>query len=254
MFRRGTTTKWVTLSATWLMSLSTLSAGMTARADEVLDDLTGRIEYAFYAGDSRILLQSWQQLDALQVAAVDAAVRDNYLNYGRWKAAQLLAASDPEQAERYALACVDFKPTLKTGALLATQHALVAACYGMLETLRPVRRVLYRGDREAALQRALQTHAATPQVLFIAAWLSSRLETADKAYPLLTKASNSFGAADNAGRGNAGWGYAETCYLLGKLELARGNVLAARNSLEQALVQAPDYRDAQQLLQSLRVN
>jgi Tfp pilus assembly protein PilF len=52
---------------------------------------------------------------------------------------------------------------------------------------------------------------------------------------------------------NLNWGYAETCYLLGKVELERGNVLAARNALEQALLQAPDYRDAQQLLQSLNL-
>lgn len=246
MFGGRITTPLATPWATWLvMCLGVLSAGIV-HADEALDDLAGRIEYAFYAGDSRSLLHSWQQLEKLQVAEADTAARDSYLNYGRWKAAQLLATSNPEQAQQYAQACADFKPRVKAAAMLATQHALVAACYGMLQTLRPVRRVLYRSDREAALQRALQTNANAPQVLFIAAWLSTHLDTAEKALPLLTRASNSFGAANHPG-----WGFAETCYLLGKLEQTRGNALAARNALEQALLQAPDYRDAQQLLQSL---
>ncbi len=224
-------------------------AGMTsARADEMLDDLAGRIEYAFYAADSRGLQQGWQQLDKLQVEPADRALRDSYLNYGRWKAAQLLAKDDPAQAQQYAEACTEAKAMSKEGAMLATHHALLAACYGMLETLRPVRRVLYRGDREAELNRALQAGATLPQVQLIAAWLGLQQEAADKALVLLTQALNGVGSV---GSSSIGWGYAETCYLLGKLELQRGNALAARNALEQALVHAPDYRDARQLLQSL---
>jgi hypothetical protein len=237
--------------------LGTWGTGIsTARADEVLDDLVGRIEYAFYAADSRSLQQSWQQLDKLQVEPAERALRDSYLNYGRWKSAQLLAADSPGQAQQYAQACAESRTAAKDAPMRATHQALVAACYGMLETLRPLRRMLYRHDREAALDRALQAAGDNPQVLYIAAWLDLQQESADKAYALLTRAVSGFGALETpapmtARTTTADWGYAETCYLLGKLEMVRGNALAARNALEQALVQAPDYRDARQLLQSL---
>lgn len=227
-------------------------AGMTSvRANEVLDDLAGRIEYAFYAADSRSLQQSWQQLDKLQVEPANNARRDSYLNYGRWKVAQLLAADNPAQAQQFAQDCAESRTTAKDAATLANHQALVAACYGMLEALRPMRRVLYRGDRDAALNQALQAAGKSPQVLLVAAWLGLQQESTDKAYSVLTQAMREFGATQPGRSANSNWGYTETCYLLGKIELARGNALAARNALEQALLQAPDYRDAQQLLQSL---
>ncbi len=226
----------------------------TARADEALDDLAGRIEYAFYAADSRSLQQSGQVLEKLQVDPMDSALRDSYLNYGRWKAAQLLATDNPEQARQFAQSCAESRSTARDAPTLALQHALVAACYGMLEFLRPMRRVLYRGNRESALKQALQEGGSAPQVMFIAAWLGLQQDSAENSYSLLTQAMNGFGAVQTSGRATtADWGYAETCYLLGKLEMARGDALGARNALEQALVLAPDYRDARQLLQSLTV-
>jgi tetratricopeptide (TPR) repeat protein len=237
----------------------TLCTGVSsARADEALDDLIGRIEYAFYSADSRSLQQSWQELNNLQVEPADNALRDSYLDYGRWKMAQLLATDNPAQAQQFALACAESRTTAKDASTLATHHALAAACYGMLEMLRPLRRLLYRGDREAALGQALQERGNAPQILFVAAWLGLQQESVDQAYSLLTRALDGFSAIQTTGQtvshsANPDWGYAETCYLLGKLELVRGNTLAARNALEQALVQAPDYRDARLLLQSLNL-
>jgi tetratricopeptide (TPR) repeat protein len=223
-----------------------------AQADEDLSDLAGRIEYAYYAADGRSLQQS---LDALEHLTDDDTHRDlvnSYLNYGRWKLSQLVAKSDPDRAQQAADACADSKATTKQVTSQATHHALVAACLEMLGELRPLRKVLYRSRRDAELTEARQIGAVIAQVQFISAWITSRKNDTAEADAALKQALTQFDQAETAaGSSDAGWGHAEAAYLLGKSENARGNVLAARNALEQALVLAPDYREAQQLLRSL---
>ena len=233
------------------LAVSGMSIGV-ADADEHLRDLAGRIEYSYYAADARGLQQS---LDALAKLSGDATHPDlgaSYLNYGRWKLAQLLAKDDASRAAELAEACADTKPASKNSASLATQHALVAACLEMLGELRPLRRILYRSHRDTELAAAQQTGSKIAQVQFIAAWIASRLNASASPGDALKQALVQFDVAETAaGSSDAGWGHAEACYLQGKAESAHGNLLAARNALEQALVLAPDYRDAQQLLRSL---
>jgi tetratricopeptide (TPR) repeat protein len=221
-------------------------------AEEDLRDLAGRIEYSYYAADGRGLQQS---LDALAQLADDTSERDllnSYLNYGRWKLSQLLAKSDPDRAQDAAEACADSKTNSKQAAARATSHALVAACLDMLGELRPLRKVLYRGRRDDALTEARQSGATIAQVQFIAAWISGRKNETLQADAELKRALTQYDQAETAaGSSDAGWGHAEAAYLLGKSHAARGDTLAARNALEQALILAPDYREAQLLLRSL---
>ncbi|MGC3980841.1 MAG: hypothetical protein QM808_06265 [Steroidobacteraceae bacterium] len=225
-------------------SLAALGFAMSVHANEMLDDLTGRIEYAFYAGDARTLQQSVQALEKLQVDASERDLYGSYLNYGRWKLAQLLATTDPNQAQQSAQLCADGYSSVSSA---ATQQALAAACLNVLETLRPLRGVLYRRERDAAITHAVQTGSKTLEVQFVAAWLATKnaRQDASAGYTAIKQVVAQYSAA------SASWGHAEACYLLGQAELVRGDKLAARNALEQALVLAPDYRDARQLLQSL---
>lgn len=223
-----------------------------AHADEDLRDLAGRVEYSYYAADVRGLQQSLDALAKLSGDVPTADLAESYLNYGRWKLSQLLAKNDSGRAAELAETCADTKPASKNAANLATQHALVAACLEMLGELRPLRRILYRNHRDAELAAAQQTGSAVAQVQFIAAWIASRLNEPTSPNAALKQALAQFDVAETAaGSSNSGWGHAEACYLQGKAESARGDLLAARNALEQALVLAPDYRDAQQLLRSL---
>lgn len=225
---------------------------VAAHADEDLNDLAGRIEYAYYAADGRSLQQSLDALAHLSEEATNRDLANSYLNYGRWKLAQLLAGADSERAQQAAEDCADSKTKTKQPAALAVHHALVAACLEMLGELRPLRRVLYRSHRDAELTEAKQTRFVIAQVQFIAAWIAIRKNDTANADAALKQALTQFDQAETAaGSSESGWGHAEACYLLGKSESARGNLLAARNALEQALVLAPDYRDAQQLLRSL---
>ncbi len=230
-----------------------------AQADEVLTDLAGRVEYSFYAGDIRSLQQSVELLEKLDGVGAELDQRDSYLNYGRWKLAQLQAVSNPAQAQQRAQQCAEFKPNPRS-VLLATQHAITAACYGMLEKLRPLRRVLYHGERAAALEQAQQLGAQQAQVQFVVASLALAQDDIAQAQSALKQAlqlynqnaSSPAGASSPSGASTSAlWGQAEVLFLSGKLALAQGNALAARDVLEQALVLAPDYQDAARLLRTL---
>ncbi len=59
-----------------------------------------------------------------------------------------------------------------------------------------------------------------------------------------------FEAAPPSQPGKPDWGHAEALTLLGESYLKRGEMVAARDVLERALVLAPDYRQAQKLLQT----
>jgi tetratricopeptide (TPR) repeat protein len=225
---------------------------VAAHADEQLSDLAGRIEYAYYAADARSLLQSVNALEHLTDVGAQRDLVSSYLNYGRWKLSQLLLTSDPVRAEQAADACSDSKTSSKQLSSQATHHALVAACLEMLVELRPLRKVLYRSRRDSEMADAKRSGATIAQVQFIAAWLSSGKNDAAQADADLKLALAQFDQAETAaGSSDAGWGHAEAAYLMGKSLATRGNALAARNALEQALVLAPDYREAQQLLRSL---
>jgi len=223
-------------------------------ADEALDDLAGRIEYAFYVADSRSLMQSLQAMESLQVADADSEARTGYLNYGRWKLAQLLAVNNPDKAQQWAQACIESKTNARSDSALALHQAIVAACLATLEQLRPLRSVLYRHDREVAIAHALQLGGKLVQVRLVAAWLEANRQSAAQTHVAIKQVVDQYSATDAvADSRSPGWGYAEACYLLGKAELARGDLLATRDALEQALVLAPEYRDARQLLQSLNL-
>ncbi len=59
-----------------------------------------------------------------------------------------------------------------------------------------------------------------------------------------------FEAAPPRTAGRPDWGHAESLALLGASFLRHGEPLAARDALERALVLAPDFREAQELLRT----
>lgn len=234
--------------------LALASFATSALADEALDDLSGRVEYAFYAADARELQSSVDLLNKLQVTAADRDRRDIYLNYGRWKLAQLLAQQDASEAQRMADGCVDAPVSAKPGDMQAQQYALRAACLGALEQLRPLRSAFYFSARDNALNKARLASKKSPEVLFVAAWLAARKGPLERHFLAFKQAVDAYAASEGkVEAATTHWGYAEACTWLGRAELARGNGLAARNLLEQALVLAPDYHDAQQALRSLNI-
>lgn len=215
-----------------------------AAPNEQLDDLGARVEYAFYADDQAALRQA---LEALEKLTLDGGERDAWqseLGFARWKLAQVQARTDHEAAAKTAQSCVD----AIAESAGAEQQAFAAGCLAMLEELRSLRSFFYRGAREERLRRAQALNKRSPRVQFVAAWILTRREPESAAcYDALKAALTAFDAGSELGDR----GHAEALYLLGQIELARHDTLAARNALEQALVLAPDYRAAQELLRKV---
>ena len=239
-----------------ICGLGLLSSNALAQASrEELSDFVGRIEYSFYAGDSSSLKQAIDSLDKADVDAAHRPAQINALNFGRWKMAQLLAGRKKSgDAGDYADQCtasVELKKFSKKAA--AEFEALQAGCYAVLAEVRFVRAVLYHGSVDSHLEKASKFDPKNLQVKFVSAWAKAYRDPSEaESYVALKQAVAEF--ADSAGRlQDTGWGYAEALYMLGKAEMARHDMLAARNVLERALVIAPDYVAAQVLLKQLSV-
>jgi hypothetical protein len=222
--------------------------------DAALADLAARIEYAFYVRDARDLTQAVTELEKSDKTTM-SAVYLSWLNYGRWKLAQLSSFTQPALAEQMAEQCADQEWPAKVDATaLNIARGLRAACNDLLSELRPVRGVLYRRERDKQLAQALSDDTNSPQVNLIAGWLLLRAENSNAAYQRLQQGMSLYDAAERSGQlRKDNWGQAELSFLLGKIELKRGQALAARNDLERALVQVAEYRDAAELLKTLNV-
>lgn len=222
-----------------------------------LDDLAGQIEYAFYAQERVPLQQAVQTLEGM-VAQDNSPAARVWLNYGRWKTAQLTARTAANTAADVASRCVAASwPDKEPARVQAVGHALNAACAELLAELQPLRSVFHRRDRQRELQQALAIGSKQAQVHFVAAWIAQHNGDMKSAHESLQRAAvlyDANGHASDTTTGDLGeWGQAEMFYLLGKLENDRHDTLAARNALERALVLAPDYRDAAVLIKTLSV-
>lgn len=237
---------------TGLLCAVLLCASADAQTEQ-LRDLAGRLEYAFYAADTRALQQDLQTLTALEVRASDARLRDQHLGYARWKLAELLMASEPARAAELAEMCADTKPDLAGDVQAALQHAVHAACAAVLEKLRPLRGVSHRREREAALVQARKLGSKLPQVQLVESWVKVTNGEAVSAVTLRNLVAAYDAASISVLATAALWGHAEACYLLGQAEMQLKDLLAARNALERAVLLAPDYQAAQLLLRSLSV-
>lgn len=237
-----------------LITILGFCASLAHADDAVLADLAGRIEYAFYAQNSRDLQTAVQGMSQLKEAE-SAVLRLSWLNYGRWKLAEVLTTTQPAQAEQIAEQCANENwPDKLQADTQAISLALRAACNELLAELRPLRRVLYHRDRDRQIEQAVQLGGGVAQVMLVSAWLALRADDVNTAYARLRQGAMLYDEQEGSGRQrDDNWGQAELQYLLGKVDIQRRDMLAARNDLERALVIAGDYRDAAELLKTLTV-
>jgi hypothetical protein len=218
-------------------------------AIEDLDDVAARLQYAFYTADARALEEVLTLVDGLQVDAGLAAMKSYYAAYGRWRLAQVYAAipaaDSARSASRAAEACArDALAAIATDERMAEAHAIHAVCDDFSPSAD--------GDGEKtecsrkSLRTAMSLAPANPRVLLIEA-----LCTGEKADPArLREVVAAFEGAPPRTSGKPDWGHAEALTLLGGSYLTSGDPVAARDALERALVIAPDYREARELLQT----
>jgi Tetratricopeptide repeat. len=246
-------------SATSLGLLLTVLAAHGAYAESVteLDDAAARMQYAFYTGDSQGIETVLKTLEEFQVEDALAASKAYQLAYGNWKLSQLYlqppSAEHPKPnakslAAKAAQACVrQARNAVEKDATLAEALAIEAACEGHSATART-------GSAGCANSKPLRTAAGlapnNPRVKLIQAICAPNIPADPAATERWRAVVASFEAAPPSRPGKPDWGHVEALTMLGETYLQRGDPVAARDALERALVLAPDYRQAQQLLQA----
>jgi tetratricopeptide (TPR) repeat protein len=222
-----------------------------------LDDAAARMQYAFYTGDSQGVETVLKTLEEFQVDDSIAASKAYQLAYGNWKLSQLylqpLADAHPRPnakslAAKAAQACVRHaRSAVDKDARLAEALAIEAACDGHSATARS-------GSAGCANSKALRTAAGlapdNPRVKLVQAICAPNTPVDPAATERWRGVVASFEAAPPSRPGKPDWGHVEALTTLGETYLQRGDPVAARDALERALVLAPDYRQAQQLLQT----
>lgn len=222
-----------------------------------LDDAAARMQYAFYTGDAQALEGLVQEVSTYELEGPLAAMKSYQLAYGHWKLSQLylqpVSGERPRGearslASKAAQACVQHaRAAVEQDERMAEAHAIEAVCAG----LSPAARNGTSGcARSRALRAALAIEPENPRVKLIEALCSSSASQDPAAVERWREVVESFEAAPPSRPGRPDWGHVEALTMLGEAYLQRGEPVAARDALERALVLAPDYRQAQQLLQT----
>ena len=242
----------------WLLLplLLVMAASAPAESTAEFDDAVARLQFAFYTGDSRALEEMLGELAAFEVDGGLAAAKSYQLAYGHWKLAQLLGDPQDERARssgkasagKAAKSCVQHaRDAIAKDSRMADIYAIEAIC----DTFSPG---AINGSpgcmRSKSMRTALTLGAENPRVQFINALCSPDGEGVPGALERWRGVVAKFEAAPPSQPGKPDWGHAEALTLLGQSYVKRGEMVAARDVLERALVLAPDYRQAQKLLQT----
>jgi tetratricopeptide (TPR) repeat protein len=242
-----------------LLALLTLFGASAASGESVaeLDDAAARMQYAFYTGDSQGIETILKNLEQFQVEDSLAASKSYQLAYGNWKLSQLYLQPQADQrprpnakslASKAALTCVRHaRHAVEQDASMAEALAIEAACDGHSATARAA-------SAGCANSKPLRTASGlapgNPRIRFVQAICASTAAADPGAVERWRAVVASFEAAPPSRPGKPDWGHVEALTMLGETYLQRGDSVAARDALERALVMAPDYRQAQQLLQA----
>jgi hypothetical protein len=217
-------------------------------------DIESRIRYDYYTEDARALA-------ALEdtVAGTDehAALHGYYLGLLFYRqallAAQGVSAPGAGKAGQFAAQCVTrLDAALAAREDFAEGFALRAACrLAPLANGEGATLAAHRAHKD--ISRALQLAPGNPRVLLIDAVSDYQLPPSsggnkERALVKLRQAMAAFEAERRGTQRVPGWGAAEACVFLARDLLDHGDPVAARDVLEQALVSAPEFVQARQLM------
>ena len=227
-----------------------------------LDDAQARAQYAFYTADARALEDVAAVTERLEVPDSLAPLKAYNAAYARWKLAELYdEAADRSNtraaralATKAAQACLSHtKNTLLTDAKMVEIYVVDAACSTLARTSRAaeVRALVPPCARSRSFRTALEIAPDNPRVMLMADLcpLSAAPTSVDRLRATLA----AFDAAPPSRPGYPDWGQAEALLVLGQYYLQQGDARAARDVIEKALVIAPDYRKARELLDTVAV-
>jgi tetratricopeptide (TPR) repeat protein len=239
-----------------LLTLLTYGAPHAAK-NEVLDDLSARVQFDFYAGDARALQLDLQALKQLEVDPEQVILRQYYLAYGYFRLAEIGGDKDRSSARKLANTCIDLagdivdqeskRVTPRERARLNTLYAELWAIRGACGSLETELSLLPETSMSSNKARKSATALApnNPRVKLLAAIHESKRAKTNQEFvsanKLLLDVTQLFASPPPADAELPDWGQADAWAWLGQSYLKLGDRIAARNALEQSLVLAPDY-------------
>lgn len=254
-----------------------LSCAFAGERDE-LDDLIARIQFNSYAADSRALQSDLSALQRRELADELLVTQRYYLGYGYLKLAEALREQDRSAGRKASGACIEVltkatdnepkrtgpqRERARIDQLYAELWAMQGACAALeaeLSLLPGSASISVSSFKSSkASDKALALAPNNPRVKLLTAVQEARRAKSsadqERAARQLETVAAMFDAAPAApalGSNAPDWGQAEALAWLGQVQLKRGDKVAARNTLERALVLAPDYVWAKNLLAQLQ--
>jgi tetratricopeptide (TPR) repeat protein len=222
---------------------------VSAANDEHWLDVEGQIQYGYYTEDLRALDNLAARLDAKTGAE---PLQGYYAALAYYRLALIAEARDRLHAASAVERCIaSLDQSLKLRADWAEALALQGACLGLLAELKALRAPLAGSHSRAQLAHALELEPHNPRVLLLDGWLDFERPHSGvnaRACGLFAAAVIAFEAARPGAEHVPEWGPAEGYAYRARCDLERGDVAAARDALERALLIAPDFQLARRLM------
>ncbi len=220
-------------------------------------DLQAQIVYAFHVEDTNLLINLVQTLSTqASSGSSDPALR-YHLAHAQYRLGLLMGEKHPKDAAAAFGDCADrLKRVPEQNPASAEALALQSACYAGLSKYKSLEAAMLRSRATERIAAALRLAPLNPRVLYLAAmdgFARSKAGSAehDRAFAELERAVQLFDQSSSTGIDAPSWGHAEAYLELGIQLQSRADVLGARNSIEKALIVAPDYKAAQKQLANL---
>lgn len=221
--------------------------GATFAAEAAWPDLEDRIQYAFYTEDIRALSDVANQL--ARPEGDEEPLHAYYRALANYRLALVLVNRHKDGAKDAIEHCVDsLGVALKTDPNFVAGLALQSACLRTSAILKPWSPLA--GTRSAGqMARAVKLAPRDPRVLLLQALDEGESGKIDEqCLARLKAAAQAFERERQGMEPTPGWGAAEAYAYIGQGYLERGDVLAARDALEHALLLAPDFALARRLM------
>jgi len=236
----------------WLVGCAAIGSVGDASANSDLLDVIARIDYGFYVGDVNLIVAAGTELDRLRGNERERAY---YGAYAAWRLNLIDAAAAPrlrrERSERCFAATAEL---IDDSSWAPEAHVLAAACALAVHGEKSARGAGMQAKVVHAIDAARAIDAENPRLLLVAALASMGGDPAEQQLAQINALEAALVRFD-AAAGEIGlrpaWGRAEALAHLGKLQLARGQTREARDLIERALLDAPEYHFALQLQKAL---
>ncbi len=245
------------VAAVFFSAITCLQSVRAEVTSEEAADYENRIEFGFLSQDAKSLKTLAKSLTALTVEDGDDRLAHYLAAHADFRLAQVLNETHQDGAGDSAKECVDQLAGL-THRDSRDAEALVqkAACHALVAATSVMKSVTHGPSASDAIATALALAPKNPRAHLVDAlvdyWRPAKLGgDPARAFGKFKVAADSFEAVPAGASGFPVWGNADVYYWLGKSYAEQGDVAAARNALEQALIVAPDFAVARRELSRL---